>query len=156
MASSDKPLHKILVPVDFSETSLEALPLAARLANAPNMELHLLHVHPPIMTYAQTGGTLPPVPAEVGVPTAAELKEKLEEVEVSDAISPAQVKRVVVEGEPAAAILDYAAREGIDLIVLTTHGHTGLSRLLMGSVAEHVVRKSECPVLTFKAPNAAT
>ena len=61
-----------------------------------------------------------------------------------------------VTGEPAAAIVEFARSENVDLIVMGTHGRTGFSRLLMGSVAEAVVRKAPCPVLTLKEPAAKT
>jgi len=60
----------------------------------------------------------------------------------------------LLAGDPAAAIVEAADQENVDLIVLGTHGRTGLTRLLMGSVAENVVRKAKCPVLTVKHPSA--
>jgi nucleotide-binding universal stress UspA family protein len=62
------------------------------------------------------------------------------------------VETRLLEGEPARTIVDLAREAGADLIVLGSHGRTGLDRLLMGSVAEHVVRKAGCPVLTVKSP----
>ena len=65
-------------------------------------------------------------------------------------IPPPRVRRVLVEGDAGAAILDVARDEKVDMIVLSTHGRTGLTRLLMGSVAEYVIRYATCPVLTLK------
>jgi nucleotide-binding universal stress UspA family protein len=61
----------------------------------------------------------------------------------------------LMAGDPAEAIVDLAVAEGVEMIVLATHGRTGLMRMLMGSVAEVIVRKAQCPVLTVKAPQTA-
>jgi nucleotide-binding universal stress UspA family protein len=81
-------------------------------------------------------------------PTANELVSLLEAVKPGD--PNVAFEQRMLTGDPAGALVDFAKEEQIDLIVLGTHGRSGLSRLLMGSVAEAVVRRAECPVLTFK------
>jgi nucleotide-binding universal stress UspA family protein len=79
-----------------------------------------------------------------------ELRKTLAQIVPTDPNVPYEHKLLV--GDPATSIVDLAESEGVDLIVLGSHGRTGLTRLLMGSVAEAVVRKAKCPVLTVKQP----
>jgi universal stress protein A len=135
--------HKILFPTDFSHTGDAALEMATALARDTGAKLYIVHVQEPPAYYG--GGEM-----YYGMldPTANELVKLLEEVKPADP-SVAYEQRMLT-GDPAGAIVDFAKDEQIDLIVLGTHGRSGLSRLLMGSVAEAVVRRAECPVLTFK------
>jgi nucleotide-binding universal stress UspA family protein len=137
---------KILFPVDFSTHGKQALEAAVSLARDRSAELVLLHVEEPPMAYG--GGEF-----YYGLPEPSHetLQRMLNEVAVSDPEIP--VTRHLVTGSPGAAIVRFAKEQGIDLIVMPTHGRTGLARLLMGSVAEEVVRKAPCPVLTIS--NAA-
>jgi nucleotide-binding universal stress UspA family protein len=83
-------------------------------------------------------------------PATEDLRRMLHEIKPAD---PAvEYEHHLVTGDPAAAVARLADAEGVDLIVMGTHGRTGLTRLLMGSVAEAVVRRAKCPVLTFKQP----
>lgn len=84
-------------------------------------------------------------------PDTRALEEMLKKIRPTDPNVPYEHRLVV--GSPAHAICDLADEEGVDMIVMGTHGRTGLRRLLMGSVAEHVVRWANCPVLTFKMPH---
>jgi predicted phosphoribosyltransferase/nucleotide-binding universal stress UspA family protein len=138
----------ILHPTDFSESSRAAFALACSLARDHGGRLVVLHVlEVPVAAYL--GGVLVPEPE-------AELKTvwaKLRELRPDD---PAiEVEHRLLEGEPAAEILGLAEEIDCDLIVMGTHGRTGLTRLALGSVAETVLRKAPCPVLTIKvaAPN---
>jgi nucleotide-binding universal stress UspA family protein len=99
-------------------------------------------VVPPLLVYGE--GMLPPLPV------AGELKEKLQRVQPQD--EDVAVSHLLEEGDPADQILRVAQEGGYDLVVMGTHGRTGLGRLLMGSVAEKVMRKAPCPVLVAKAP----
>ena len=83
-------------------------------------------------------------------PDHAALRRMLENVKPTDAA--VACKRLLVTGNPAAAIVEVAATEGVDLIVMGTHGRTGLARLVMGSIAEAVLRGAPCPVLVCKSP----
>jgi len=134
---------KILFPVDFSRGSERALELAETLARDHQGELVLLHVEEPPMAYG--GGECYYGLAE---PNRAQLEQMLKEIVVAE--QQVRVRRRVVIGSPGPAIVKFAAEEGIDYIVMPTHGRTGLTRMLMGSVAEEVVRKATCPVITVK------
>jgi len=141
------PLHTILHPTDFSERSGFALELACGLARDYGARLVLLHVAAqPVIAYGE--GVVPP--QEDYEDYEAELREKLHRLEVPDVRI--RVERRLKEGDPVAEILGVAQETGADLIVMGTHGRTGLGRLLMGSVAEEVVRQAACPVLTVRAP----
>jgi len=142
----------ILVPLDFSDASHAALQYACRLADGLDASLHLLHVVEPAMV---ASGYM-----EVYVPSP-ELFERFEEEGrqlLHDALTAeerAKYRAVLAQrtGQPAAEILDYVAgHSSVDLIVMATHGRGGVARLLMGSVADHVVRSAPCPVLTLRNP----
>ena len=136
----------ILHPTDFSRNSESAFHMACALARDYNARLVLLHIKPlPTVAYGEFGA-LPPEATD----HMEELKERLARVQPDDARIP--VDRYVVEGEIAWEILRMAGELKCDLIVMGTHGRGGLGRLLMGSVAELVVRKAGCPVLTVKNP----
>jgi nucleotide-binding universal stress UspA family protein len=138
---------KILCPTDFSTTGQTALEMATSLARDRGATLVIMHVEEPPMAYG--GGEL-----YYGIeePNREELKRMLSEVVPADPAVPYEHRLMI--GSPATAIVEMAQRENVNLIVMPTHGRTGLMRLLMGSVAEEVVRKAKCPVLTVK-PAAA-
>ena len=138
---------KILYPTDFSTTGRPALEMATSLARDRKAKLLIMHVEEPPMAYG--GGEFYYGQLE---PDHVELERMLKEVLPTDAAVSFEHRLVV--GSPAASIVYLAEKEDVDLIVMPTHGRTGLTRLLMGSVAEEVVRKARCPVLTVK--NAAT
>jgi nucleotide-binding universal stress UspA family protein len=139
------PIRTILHPTDFSDRSQHALHLACALARDHGASLVVLHAEPtPYIGYSE--GAIPPDPGVL----LEESKEQLRRLEVPDA--GLRTERRFVEGDPAEEILRAAREAGADLIIMGTHGRTGLSRLLMGSVAEQVVRRADCPVLTVKAP----
>jgi universal stress protein A len=134
---------KILFPVDFSQGYQQALKLAVSLARDRQSELLLLHIEEPPMAYG--GGEFYYGLAE---PNREHLQRMLDQIVVDDPSIP--VRRYVAAGSPGSGIVQFAADEGVDYIVMPMHGRTGLRRLLMGSVAEEVVRKAQCPVLTVK------
>ncbi len=139
-------IRTILHPTDFSEYSDYAFHLACALARDYNAKLLVIHVMPtPADVYGEFG-TMPPEPGEE-VPA---LKQRLEALVAHD--SKVDIERHLVEGEADSEIIRVAEERGVDLIVLGTHGRTGLGRLLMGSVAEQVVRLASCPVLSVKKP----
>ncbi len=147
------PIQIVLHPTDFSEHSDYAFRLACSLARDHGAHLIVLHVlEQPVLSYAGVM-TAPPPP-----PLAAELRESV--LEQLNAIKPPDpaigVEHVLEEGDPATAILQVAQERQCGLIVMGSHGRTGLGRLLMGSVAEQVVRKAFCPVLTVKTPQRPT
>ncbi|MGO9454108.1 MAG: universal stress protein [Candidatus Binataceae bacterium] len=130
---------KILCPVDFDQNSLLALRLATELAREHKAVLQLLHVVP-----------LPPSP-EVALPFGkldAEARARLEKLARQKVGKKAPYTVGVMMGDAAAEVLQVATRGGTELIVMATHGRKGLRRLVLGSVAERVVREAPCPVLT--------
>ena len=137
--------RKILFPTDFSAASQEALRWATALARDSGATITIMHVEEPPMAYG--GGEM-----YVGVEESdrEELRRTLVEVVPTDPQIPFEHKLLV--GDPATAIVDTADEENADFIVMGTHGRTGLTRLLMGSVAESVIRRAKCPVLTIKQP----
>jgi nucleotide-binding universal stress UspA family protein len=139
------PIRSILYPTDFSESSDYVFRLACALARDYGARLFVLHVTaPPTVVYA--GGVVLP-------PSDRDQDEQWNKLRRLQAPNPVvQVEHRLAEGEPAEAILRVARESQCDLILMGTHGRTGLSRLLMGSVAEQVVRKAPCPVLTVKTP----
>jgi nucleotide-binding universal stress UspA family protein len=139
------PIRTVLHPTDFSPQSDAAFQVACALARDHGAQLVLLHVKPPDIVYGE-GFVLPPdFEAE-----RRALTEQLEAMRPSD--SALSVWRVLHEGSPTEEILRAAQEVHCELIVMGTHGRTGVGRLLMGSVAEAVLRRAPCPVLTIKAP----
>jgi nucleotide-binding universal stress UspA family protein len=144
-------LNSILFPTDFSHYNDAALEYASTLAAEANAKLHIVHVHDVNDMHAALG--------EAGYLYEEEWKKE-------DTISREHLRRVVptvakvkyehhyLTGVPSSAIVDFAADNHIDLIVMASHGRTGLSRLLMGSMAEGVMRKAPCPVVIVKQPIA--
>jgi nucleotide-binding universal stress UspA family protein len=122
--------------------------MATSLARDHGAKLLIVHVEEPPIAYG--GGEL-----YYGIPepNRKDLQRMLSEVVPTDAAVPYEHR--LLSGDPAGSIVHLADKEGVDMIVMATHGRTGLSRLLMGSVAEEVVRKAKCPVLTVKAPAGA-
>ena len=144
---------RILVPTDFSPTSDAALEHARALARAFSAELRLVHVfEDPLLAGAVAAEAY--VPEAPGVRTAL-MKEAQERLthrlrpEDREALS---ASGEIITGSPASAITEHAARIGASLIVMGTHGRGGMAHLLLGSVAERVVRTAACPVLTVRGP----
>lgn len=139
------PIHRILHPTDFSEPSAAAFELACALARDYGAELLVMHVHSVPPVYAPDGIAMP---LENEDPYRARVQ--LYQIRPDD--PEVKVRHLLVEGNPIDQILGHARSEAADLIVMGTHGSSGLTRLLMGSVAESVTRKAECPVLTLRKP----
>ena len=138
-------IKNILVPIDFSERSYNAFEMASALARDHRAGLTLLHVREMVAApFGEMGMAAP-----VDLPNREELLDRLAKLEPAD--ESINVEYLVVEGGPAEEIIRAAVDHGCDLIVMATHGRTGLGRLLMGSVAEEVMRKAPCPVMTLKA-----
>ncbi|TXT33639.1 MAG: UspA domain-containing protein [Planctomycetota bacterium] len=148
---------KILCPVDFSDLSLNAIRVAVDLASKFQAELHLLHVFEGYDAIS-LNPELAMSPMPEWLPKLRQLcHEKLAALPSADlAAQCTKIVRADREGPAIHEILEYAAHEKIDLIVLTTHGRTGLKHLLMGSVAENVVRSAKCPVLTLRGHDTPT
>ena len=137
---------RILVPTDGSDQSERAFEQALDLALTYDAELHLLNV----VDVSALAGEFDSVAVvdsleESGRKMTHRLRDRAEEAGVET------VETLVREGVPYSTILDYADDNDVDLIVMGTHGRTGLDRYLLGSVTERVVRKSDVPVLTIRS-----
>ena len=144
-------LKKILVPVDFSEPSRRAVLLACDIAQRYGAEVTLLNV------YQVPGFVYPDGFMAAGPETMRDLMAKTQEAldTLKASALRAGATRIVTkatEGTPHVEVLGEAKAGEFDLIVMGTHGRTGFMHAFMGSVAENVVRRSECPVLTVRAP----
>ncbi len=145
-------VKRILVPTDFSETAYKALAYAKTLATRIGASLHLVHVFKdPYAVAACAPEVYTTVPAEMHERALEEVRERLLERLDADEEQQFRGSRGVIRGLTAPQIVDYAANQDIDLIVIGTHGRRGVAHLLLGSVAEHVVRTAVCPVLTVRA-----
>lgn len=143
-------LKRILLPTDFSELGAPAAEYACELAERFDADLQLLHIveDPYTMVLPEYGGT---GWMEEYVHKAAEASRKeLEKHPAEPWRRKLRTDRAVRRGVPFLEIVDYARENESDLIVMGTHGRSGLMHVLMGSVAERVVRKSPCPVLTVR------
>ncbi|MBT5877386.1 MAG: universal stress protein [Candidatus Latescibacteria bacterium] len=141
-------MKKILFPTDFSSFAEHALPYAVALAEEFDAALYMLYVEE----------VLPYIPGdpERRFPDA-QLAEEAIHAQMEESISQhdaghVEVKRYVARGYPADEVVEFAKKEEVDVIVMSTHGRTGLKHLLLGSTTEKVVRKSPCPVLSIRHP----
>jgi nucleotide-binding universal stress UspA family protein len=141
--------RQILVPVDFSEHSQAALGEACELARRFGATLHLLHVNEPWPPSSSVASDAYPMYHEYVAQENARAAKALEALTVPDA-GPKPVQRVTRAGHVEHEILKYIDDAGIDLVVIGTHGRTGIAHWIMGSVAERVVRFASCPVLVAR------
>jgi len=146
-------MKKILVPVDFSNVTDAALRTATTLAGALQAELILIHIAAPEPEFVgyETG------PASVRTAVAHQLAgehKRLQELQHALEGKSLRVTALLIQGYTVEKILAEATRLAADLIVMGSHGHGGLHHLLMGSVAEGVVRKAPCPVVLVPAARA--
>jgi nucleotide-binding universal stress UspA family protein len=145
-------IRRILVPTDFSKHSHNALNYAVAFADKFGAELYLLHVVQDLALFIpEAVSVAPPVAPAVEQMTAA-VHEALQRVVRENDLGRFKVHCEVREGTPFYEIIQFARESDIDLIIMGTHGHTGLAHVLLGSVTEKVVRKAPCPVLTIRDP----
>lgn len=144
-------ITRILVPTDFSGPSREATDYALELASAFGATVSLFHViEDPVVYIPALGGYLPK-PSDF---------EEFSETALENWVAPEDTRGVKIDrnwahGHPVSRILEFATEHGCDMIVMGTHGRGALGHLLMGNVAERVVRQAKCPVLTVH-PTAET
>ena len=144
-------IKKVLVPIDFSDYSKNALKYAVNFAKSFNAEIILVYVvepviYPPDFSMGQIA--MPSINAEWD----DRAKDELQKLAKSDFTSAENVKTVIKTGKPFVEIIETAKEEDVDLIIIATHGHSGVEHILFGSTAEKVVRKAPCPVLTLREP----
>ncbi len=143
--------RRILWPTDFSALAKAALPHALRLAGGHGAELVVLHVLPSAALFAApevSGAVWVRLEKENRAVGMAELRRVTRQVQAKG--PKLRVHSVLAQGVPFEQILRVAKRVRCDLIVLATHGRTGLKHMVMGSVAENVVRRAPCPVVTVR------
>ncbi len=144
------PFKKILVPTDFSPHSDEAVTIAAALSQLCGAPLTVMTVHQSMIVPLVPEGALFPSP-ETMADDYQRVRDQLAAVAAqATAAGAIGVAQLVAEGSPFAAIVAQARDDGFDLIVMGTHGRTGLKHVLLGSVAEKVVQKATCAVLTVR------
>lgn len=141
-------IRKILCAVDFSDMSKKIAEYAATLASSLKAEVVVLYVAPSLSQYV--GFHVPPASIETFVGEIVSGAEKTMEVFLQENFEGLEVKGIVKTGYAAEEILDLAAEENVDLIVMGTHGRKGIDRILFGSVAEKVVKGAKMPVLTVR------
>jgi universal stress protein A len=149
-------INRILIPIDFSEVSLQALDYAVELGKPFGAELVVIHVVEPIY-YATPADVYGPS-ANLGMLLEEQQRvaaEQLAELEERLMKRGAAIETVLESGVPYQKVIEAAEQRKVDFIVMATHGRTGLSHLLLGSVAERIVRSAACPVLTVRGHGGA-
>ena len=138
----------IVYPTDFSDVSLQSLDTARQLAEALDAELHFIYVveEPHIYTALEMGVIPLPSEDELIKGASARFKQMLEAHSL-----PADSVTKVITGRSAKGIVAYAKKVGARMIVMTTHGYSGVEHILLGSTTEAVIRSAECPVLSVRA-----
>jgi len=143
-------LNRILFPTDFSDCSRRAQEYAASLAEQYQAELHLLHVLTDLTSFVGNGGAMFSVPDSYYAEQKLAAEDALSRLLPTEWMAGRQVTCATRLGNPFVEIVAYAKEQEIDLIVIGTHGHGALMHMLLGSVAERVVRMASCPVLTVR------
>lgn len=144
------PRKVIVFPTDFSAQSLVALPWVARLQKDLGADVHCIFVVQDPWAFAtlEMGGGMP-------LPSIDELvkgsKESMARFAGKHLSALHGVVTAVLTGRPAETIVDYASEKGAEMIVITTHGHSGLKHVLLGSTTEGVLRRATCPVLSVRS-----
>jgi nucleotide-binding universal stress UspA family protein len=150
-------IRHILLPTDFSDASRQALQHAIAIAGWYGSRISALHVGNPMVLFS----TFVPLPGSSGGILTGKTNQRHLEEQVRTWLAPAanagiETDALIDEGNPGGRILEHARSLPADLIVIGTHGQSGFERLVLGSVAEKVLRKSPCPVLTVPPPAVAT
>src|SRR6476620_12397830 len=151
-------IRSILLPTDFSECGNYALSYAASLARTFHASIICINVIEPIVPTVGYSGMAEPLPiADIAEQLEDSAERELPKLAECDECAGLNVEEMVVHGEAAAEIVRVAKDRNVDLIVIASHGRTGLGRILFGSTAEAVVRHASCPVLVVKpSPEEAT
>ena len=144
-------IKKVLVPIDFSDYSKSSLKYAVNFAKNFKASLILVYVVEPVIYPPDFSMGQIAIPA-AGIEMDKRAKEELNKLAEKEIPSGLSVKKIIKTGKPFVEIIETAADEDADLIIIATHGHTGVEHILFGSTAEKVVRKAPCPVLTLREP----
>jgi universal stress protein A len=143
-------IKSILAPTDFSAHSEQAVRYACRLAERLDSELHLLHVLSEIVPAGPDPLLMPMMPAQFYKESEDRAQETLDRSLDPSWGKLSKVIKAVRWGSPVESIVSYAVDHRVELVIISTHGRTGLSHVLLGSVAERIVREAPCPVLTIR------
>jgi nucleotide-binding universal stress UspA family protein len=149
-AASFLRIERILVPLDFSESSIDALRFALPFAREFGARLDLLHVIEPAARFSGPPGDMGYLPPTYDKQQQRDAAARLKKLAATEVRRPVHANTLVREGAPARVINAVAGERRSNLLVLSTHGHTGLKRFFLGSTAEAVVRRAPCPVLTVR------
>lgn len=144
-------IEKILVPIDFSDYSKKALQYSVNIAKKFEADISLVYVIEPAVYPADFSMGQIAVPA-ADMDLHERAKEELKNLAAAEIGDDVSVEIILKTGKPFVEIIETATDIDADLIIIATHGHTGVEHLLFGSTAEKVVRKAPCPVLTLREP----
>jgi universal stress protein A len=146
-------LRQILLPTDFSGCANYALPYAAAIARATHARILCVHVVEPLVPAVGYTGLADPMPiADISEQLEDSAEREFPRLTDCDELTGLVVEEIIVHGDAAAEIVRVAGENEADLIVISSHGRTGLGRMIFGSTAEAVVRHAGCPVLVVKPP----
>jgi universal stress protein A len=144
-------IRSILLPTDFSDYANHALSYAASLARQFGASIICLHVIEPVMPAVGYTGLTEPLPmVDLSEQLVESASRELPKIAESEECAGLAVEEIIAHGDSATEIVRVATERGVDLIVIASHGRTGLGRILFGSTAESVVRHARCPVLVVK------
>jgi len=141
--------YAIVLPIDFSELSMAAVPWAKRMSKVTNGTVHCVYTVEPPQVYS----ALDMAPA-IPLPTTDELTDSAREqltAFATEQLAGIETETAVLIGKPSQQILEYAKKVDAALIVMTTHGYSGLEHVVLGSTTEAVLRKATCPVLSIRS-----
>jgi universal stress protein A len=144
-------IRSILLPTDFSDYANHALSYAASLARRFGAPIICLHVIEPVMPAVGYTGLTEPLPlVDLSEQLVESASRELPKIAESEECAGLSVEEIIAHGDAATEIVRVSTERGVDLIVIASHGRTGLGRILFGSTAESVVRHAKCPVLVVK------
>jgi nucleotide-binding universal stress UspA family protein len=154
LAAEFPQLQNILLPTDFSGCANFALPYAASIARATGATIICVHVVEPLVPAVGYTGLAEPMPiADITDQLEDSAERQLPKLAECEECAGIKLEEVIVHGDAAAEIVRVAAEREVDLIVISSHGRTGLGRIIFGSTAEAIVRHARCPVLVVKPPH---
>lgn len=146
-------VSRILFPTDFSDCANFALPYAAGIARATGAALLCVHVVETVVPAVGYTGMSEPVPiVDISEQLEDSAERELPKIAACDECAGLDVEEIIEHGDAATEIVRVAQERAVELIVVASHGRTGLGRMLFGSTAEAVVRHATCPVLVVKPP----
>ena len=147
-------LQKILLPTDFSGCANYAVAYAAAIARATRATIVCVHVVEPVVPAVGYTGLAEPMPiADISEQLENSAERQLPKLSECEDCQGLNLEELIVHGDAAAEIVRVAAEHDVDLIVISSHGRTGIGRMIFGSTAEAVVRHAGCPVLVVKPPS---